>query len=117
MRKWSLAIVYFLLLAGAVSAANSGLGIPDLGVSEPEDLYLTCGAERVMAFGTSHRSQPVAEFAAIVRWRHDAKANGKDFDNWSLAKERNIVCWKVPGGPYEQCKASAQPCRPKGTAP
>jgi len=113
MPKWSLAIVYLMLLAGAVNAAHNELGIPDLGVSEPEDSYLTCGSERVMAFGTSHRSQPVAEFAAIVRWGHDAKANGKGYDNWSLAKERNISCWKVPGGPYEQCKASGLPCRPK----
>lgn len=113
MPRWFLAIFYMVLLGGAVNAAQIELDFVKMGLEEPDDPYLTCGSDRILSFGSTHRTQPVAEFAAIVRWRLEAKENGKGFDNWSLAKDRQIKCWKVPRGPFQQCKVSAHPCRPK----
>ena len=108
MARWFLIFLYSALLIGAVSARQVD--------REPSrHSYVTCADERVLSFGTTHRAKPIAEFAAIVRWREESLERGPGYDNWGLARERHIACRKFGDGKFLQCAASAQPCKPKRT--
>lgn len=78
-----------------------------------EDAYLSCTSERVMSFGTGHKTAAIAEMAAIVRWMDETQALGKEYANWALARDRWLSCRRIGKTTYLQCKAAGFPCRPK----
>ena len=106
MSKWITIALLFLSVGGVALAAQFE--------ATTDNAYVSCADKRVSVFGYGNRSGPVAELAAIVRWREEAEEKmGKPYSDWALATDRNIHCARWRDTPYSQCRIFARPCKPK----
>lgn len=79
--------------------------------ADAEYAGLSCGKNRVVAFGWTHPDRARAELAAILAWKRESEVVGTPFGEWHNAQKRSINCRTVggPNGQY-QCSISALPC-------
>lgn len=81
-------------------------------VAAAPDPAFECVSAPVSTNGWNHRDRPLAEMAAILRWKEAADSRLPGYAAWHNAQGRKMSCKLIGKSTlYFQCRASATPCR------